>query len=116
MGLQEKFEELINEAEVDIPKSNIDRASASYVIDLKKTKKKTSSYSKIHNIQEYHSLLHRTKKLKNAVKLHVDLSKKRFTLLFDAEKYDENVVEIQLFVYADLNCNSRVEFHSNEKK
>ena len=39
MGLQEKFEELINEAEVDIPKSHIDRASASYVIDLKKTKK-----------------------------------------------------------------------------
>ena len=39
------------------------------------------------------------RKLKNDVKLHVDLSRKRFKLLLEARKYVENVGEVQ-FVYA----------------
>ena len=50
----------------------------------------------------HRTLLYRPKrKLKNGVKLHIDLSNKRFKLLLDAQKYVENVGKIQ-FVYADV--------------
>ena len=42
--------------------------------------------------------------VKDGVKLHVDLSNKRFKFLLDTQKYVENVGEVQ-FVYADVNCN-----------
>ena len=53
------------------------------------------------------------RKLKNGVKLHVDLSKKRFKLLLDAQKYVENAGEVQ-FVYADVNCNFKVRFRNDD--
>ena len=54
------------------------------------------------------------RKLKNGVKLHVDLSRKRFKLLLGAQKYVENVGEVQ-FVYADVNCILKFKFHNNEE-
>ena len=62
----------------------------------------------------HHTLLFRARKLKNAVKLHVDLSQKRFKVLLDVQKYIENVEEVQ-FAYADVNCNLKVTFRNNEE-
>ena len=40
VGLREKLQKLISAPEVDIPKSNIDRAITSYLLDLKKIRNK----------------------------------------------------------------------------
>ena len=83
------------------------------VLDPKKDKKqaiivKFTTYS-------HRTLLCRARRqLKNGVKLHIDLSKKRFKLLLDAQKYVENIGEVQ-FVYADVNCNLKVKFCSNDE-
>ena len=106
----EKIKRLVNEAGVDIPDSNIDRA---HRIGPKKEKKQAI-------IVKFTTFRHRTllyrarRKLKNGVKLHIDLSKKRFKLLLDAQKYVENVGEVQ-FVYADINCNLKVKFRNNDE-
>ena len=106
----EKVKKLINEAGVDIPESNIDRA---HRIGPQKDKKQAV-------IVKFTTFRHRTllfrarRKLKNGVKLHVNISKKRFKLLLDAQKYVENVAEVQ-FVYADVNCNLKVKFRNNEE-
>ena len=42
------------------------------------------------------------------------MSKKRFKLLLDAQKYVENAGEVQ-FVYADVNCNLKVKFRNNDE-
>ena len=63
----------------------------------------------------HRTLLYRARrKLKNGVKLHIDLSKKSFKLLLDAQKYVENVGEVQ-FVYASANCNLKVKFRNNDE-
>ena len=83
------------------------------VLDPKKDKKqaiivKFTTYS-------HRTLLCRARRqLKNGVKLHIDLSKKRFKLFLDAQKYVENIGEVQ-FVYADVNCNLKVKFCSNDE-
>ena len=62
------------------------------------------------------TLLYRARrKLKNDVKLHIDVSNKRFKLLLDAQKYVENVGVVQ-FVYADVNCNVKVKFCNNDER
>ena len=107
----EKIKRLLNEAGVDIPDSNIDRA---HCIGPKKEKKQAI-------IVKFTTFRHRTllysarRKLKNGVKLHIDLSKKRFKLLLDAQKYVENVGEVQ-FVYADINCSLKVKFRNNYER
>ena len=71
-------------------------------------------------IVKFTTFRHRTllcrarKKLKNGVKLHIDLSRKRFKLLLDPQKYVENVGEVQ-FLYADVNCNLKVKFRNNDE-
>ena len=83
------------------------------ILDPKKDKKQAI-------IVKFTTFSHRTllcrarRQLKNGVKLHIDLSKKRFKLLLDAQKYVENVGEVQ-FVYADVNCNLKVKFCSNDE-
>ena len=60
-------------------------------------------------------LLYRSRrKLKNGVKLHVDLSKKTVKIFLDSQKYVENVEEVQL-VCADINCNSEVQLRNNDE-
>ena len=89
---------------------NIDRA---HRLGPKKDKKQAIAI-------KFTTFRHRTlffgarRKLENGVKLHVDLSKKRFKLLLDAQKYVENVQEAQ-FVYANVNCNMKVKFRNNEE-
>ena len=89
---------------------NIDRA---HRLGPKKDKKQAI-------VIKFTTFRHRTlffgvrRKLKNSVKLHVNLSKKRFKLLLDAQKYVENVQEAQ-FVYANVNCNMKVKFRNIEE-
>ena len=107
----EKIKRLVNEAGVDIPDSNIDRA---HRIGPKKDKKQ-AIIVKLTTFR-HRSLLYRARrKLKNGVKLHIDLSKKRFKLLLDAQKYVENVGEVR-FVYADVNYNLKVKFRNNDER
>ena len=105
-----KLKKLINEAGVDIPESNIDRARR---IGPKKDKKQ-AVIAKFTTFRHHILLFRARRKLKNGVKLRVDLSKKRFRLLLGAQKYVENVVEVQ-FVYADVNYNLKVKFCNNEE-
>ena len=106
----EKVKKLVNEAGVDIPNSNIDRA---HRIGSKKDKKQ-AIIVKFTTFRHCTLLFRARRKLKDGAKLHVDLSKKRFKFLLDAQKYVENVGEVQ-FVYADVNCNLKVIRSSNEE-
>ena len=106
----EKVKKLINDVGVDIPESNIDRA---HRIGPKKDKKQ-AVIAKFTTFRNHILLFRARRKLKNGVKLRVDLSKKRFKLLLDAQKHVENVVEVQ-FVYADVNYNLKVKFCNNEE-
>ena len=101
---------MVNEAGVDIPNSNIDRA---HRIGSKKDKKQ-AIIVKFTTFRHCTLLFRARRKLKDGAKLHVDLSKKRFKFLLDAQKYVENVGEVQ-FVYADVNCNLKVKFRNNEE-
>ena len=85
---------MVNEAGPDIPDFNIDRA---HCVGPKKDKKQVV-------IVKFTTFRHRTllitsgRHLKNGVKLHVELSEKRFKLLLDAQKYVVNVGEVNLFM------------------
>ena len=93
----ENVKRLVNEAWFDIPDSNIDRE---HRIRPKKDRKQEIIIK--FTTFRHRTLLYRPKrKLKNGVKLHIDLSNKRFKLLLDAQKYVENVGKIR-FVYADV--------------
>ena len=90
----EKIKRLVNEAGVNIPDSNIDRA---HCIGPKKDKKQAITV-KFTTFRHCTLLYRARRKLKNGVKLHIDLSKKRFKLLLDAQKYVENVEKFNLFM------------------
>ena len=54
------------------------------------------------------------KKLNNVIKLLIDLVKKRFNLLLDAQSFisgTENVI----YVYGDINCNLKIRFSDIDK-
>ena len=107
----EKVKKLVNEAGVDVPDSNIDRA---HCIGPKKKKKKQEIIVKFATFRHHTLLFRARRKLKNGFKLHVDLSNKRFKLLLVAQKYVENAGEVK-FVYADVNCNLKVKFRNDEE-
>ena len=74
--LKKKIKKNNEEAEVEIPEETIDRA---HRVGRKKNKNKKF---------RHRNLFYRTrKKLKNGIKLHIDLTKKRFNLLLDAQSF-----------------------------
>ena len=106
-----KVKKLITEeAELDIPEAVTDRA---HCIGPRKNKKQAA-------IVKFSTFRHRTlfyrarKKLKNGVKLHIDLTKQRFNLL-DAQSFVQGKNNSQ-YVYADINCNLKIRFRYNGEK
>ena len=55
------------------------------------------------------------KKLKNGIKLHIDLTKKRFNLLLDAQSFIQSKENVK-YVYADINYNLKIQFSDNDEK
>lgn len=95
----EKVEELIHKAEVDIPKSKIDRVHRN---EPKKVKSKQLLRSSQH-LDIPHSLLHRARqKIENDVKLLVDLSRKDSNFSWTHEWMLILLVGYITFVSADL--------------
>ena len=54
------------------------------------------------------------KKLKNGIKFHIDLTKKRFNLL-DAWSFIQSEENVN-YVYANINCNLKIRFSENYEK
>ena len=107
-----KVKKIINEeAEVEIPEETIDRA---HRVGPKKNKNQTI-------IVKFSTFRHRTlfyrarKKLKNGIKLHIDLTKKRFNLLLDAQSFIQGEENVK-YVYADINCYLKIRFSDNGEK
>ena len=49
------------------------------------------------------------------MKLHIDLKKRRFNLLLDAESFIKGKENVK-YVYADINCNLKIRFSGNGEK
>ena len=107
-----KVKKLIKEeAEVGIPEETIDR---SHRAGPKKNKKQAI-------IVKFSTFRHRTlfyrarKELKNGIKLHIDVTKKRFNLLHDAQSFIQGRENVK-YIYADINYNLKIRFSQNGKK
>ena len=55
------------------------------------------------------------KKLKNGIKLHIDLKKKRFNLPLDSQSFVQDKENVK-YVYAVINCNFKIRFSDNDEK
>ena len=107
-----KVKKLITEeAELDIPEAVIDRA---HRIGPRKNKKQTAIV-KFSTFRQRTLFYRARKKLKNGVKLHINLTKQRFNLLLDAQSFVQGKNNIQ-YVYADINCNLKIRFRDNGEK
>ena len=99
------------EAEVYTPEETIDRA---HRVGPKKNKNQAI-------IVNFSTFRHRTlfyrarKKLSNGIKLHADLTKKRFNLLLDVQSFTQGKENVK-YVYADINCNWRIRLVTMVKK
>ena len=99
------------EAEVYTPEETIDRA---HRVGPKKNKNQAI-------IVKFSTFRHRTlfyrarKELKNGIKLHIDVTKKRFNLLHDAQSFIQGRENVK-YIYADINYNLKIRFSQNGKK
>ena len=106
-----KVRELISESNVDIPDSTIDRA---HRIGERRGNKQAV-------IVRFTTHRHRTrfyrarKNIKSGPKIHIDLTKQRFELLKEAQKFVSDQ-EDDVFVYADINCRLKVHFRDHSEK
>ena len=53
--------------------------------------------------------------LRNGIKLHIDLRKKRFNVLLDAQSFIQGKENVK-YDYADFNCNLKIRFSDNDEK
>ena len=107
-----KVKKLIKEeAEVYIPEENIDRV---HRVGPKKNKNQ-AIIVKFSTFRHWTLFYRARKKLKNGVKLHIDLTKKRFNLLLDAQSFIQGKENVK-YVYADINCNLKIRFSDNGEK
>lgn len=103
----EKVEELIHNAEIDIPRSKNDRVHRN---EPKKVRSKQLLRSSQH-LDRHPSLLHRARqKIENDVKLFLDLSKKDSNFSWTHKWMLILLVGYITFVFADL----KVEFHNTK--
>ena len=107
-----KVKKLINEeGKVEIPEETVDRA---HRIGPKKNKNQAI-------IVKFSTFRHRTlfyrarKKLKNGINLHIDLTKRRFNLLLDAQSFIQDKENVK-YVYDDIHCNLKIRFSDNSEK
>ena len=99
------------EAEVDIPEESIDRA---HRVGPKKNKNQ-AIIVKFSTFRHWTLLYMARKKLRNGIKLHIDLTKKRFNLPLDAQSFIQGK-ESAKNVYVDINCNLKIRFSDNGEK
>ena len=105
-----KVTEMCKEAKLDIPEVVIDRAHRIGNEYENNSKVKCKSI-----IVRFTTFRHRTcfyrakKKFKKGVKVKIDLTKKRHSLLVEANKYCEKSRMVK-FCYADVNCRLRVKW------
>ena len=90
----EKVKKMINEAGIDVPDSNTDRA---HRIGPKKDKKQAIMV-KFTTFRHRTLLFRARRKLKNGLKLNVDLSKERFKLLLDTQNMSKMLERFNLFM------------------
>ena len=93
------------------PEKSIDRA-------LRVSQKKNKNQAIIVQFSTFRlrTWLYRArKKLKNGIKLDIDLTKRRFNLLLDAQSFIQCKENVK-YVYADINCNLKIKFSDNGEK
>ena len=62
------------------------------------------------------ALFYRARKiLRNGIKLHIDLRKKRFNVFLDAQYFVQGKENVK-YAYADFNCNLKIRFSDNDEK
>ena len=99
------------EAEVYTPEETIDRA---HRVGPKKNKNQAIIVN--FSTFRHRTLFYRTrKKLSNGIKLHTDLTKKRFNLLLDVQSFTQGKENVK-YVNADINCNWRIRLVTMVKK
>ena len=106
-----KVKNLIEESGVDISDSTIDRAH-------RIGKRKGSSQQIIvrFTTHRHRTLFYKARKnIKSGPKVHIDLTKKRFNILKDAQNFVSDQ-EDDIFVYADINCRLKVHFRDHSEK
>ena len=114
----EKVKEICAESNLEIPDSNLDRAhriGKSYFDKIKKVKRKSIIVR--FNIFRHRALLHRAKKdikLKKGYKIRLDLTKKRYLMLSEANKLASDNQNAN-FCYADVNCSLKIRWNDNQE-
>ena len=106
-----KVKELIDESGVNIPDSTIDRAHR-----IGKKKGKSQAVIVLFTTRTHCTLFYKArKKIKSGPKIHIDLTKKRFDLLKEAQNFVSDQ-EDDVFVYGDISCRLKVHFRSHSEK
>ena len=116
----EKVKKICAESNLEIPDSdsNLDRAhriGKSYFDKIKKVKRKSIIVR--FNIFRHRALLHRAKKdikLNKGYKIRLDLTKKRYLMLSEANKLASDNQNAN-FCYADLNCRLKIRLNDNQE-
>ena len=114
----EKVKKICAESNLEIPDSNLDRAhriGKSYFDKIKKVKRKSIIVR--FNIFRHRALLHRAKKdikLKKGYKIRLDLTKKRYLMLSEANKLASDNQNAN-FCYADVNCSLKIRWNDNQE-
>ena len=110
----EDLKAMFEEDGIDVPDAVVDRA---HRIGQGYTDSKTKQKCKS-TIIRFSTFRHRTrvyrakKNLKKGVKVHLDLTKRRYKLLQDANSLVKDNREVK-FCYADINCRLKVKWNDN---
>ena len=112
----EDVKSLFEEAGIEIPDTVIDRAhriGKGYTDP--KTQKKCKSVIMRFTTFRHRTIVYRSKKkLRNGVKVRLDLTKRRHDLLSDASKLVANNNQV-LFCFADINCRLKVKWADDSR-
>ena len=108
---------LCSDAEVDIPDMAFDRAHRiGRAYNDKGSNKNCKSIIIRFTTFRHRTMLYRCKKkMSKNVRIKVDLTKKRFSLLSSANEYVKNV-GLARFCYADINCRLKVKWNDENRQ
>ena len=113
----EKVKSLCHKAEVDIPDLAFDRAHRiGKTYNEKGTNRTCKSIIVRFTTFRHRTLLYRSKKkMSQNVRIKLDLTKKRYSVLSDANDYVKDVSMIK-FCYADVNCRLKIKWSDENKE
>ena len=103
----DKVRSLINEAQIEIPDSVIDRAHRIGPVRKDSDNNKTQSIIVRFSTFRHRTRLYRARKTFKSSRVRLDLTKIRYKLLGDARMMVEKNPKVS-FVYADINCRLRL--------